>query len=128
LGLPFGLQYGVRTTNGPWIQGDLNVQPQIVETLVDTEENYEFLFTVGTNWYRYWLSGNTDHVLILRPPPAPYTNTYSVVIERTDDLQNWQPVMTNLACLNDTVQIFIDSNSPPDRAFYRVDCIATNAP
>ena len=52
-------------------------------------------------------------------------NTYRVIVERSSDLQVWQPVFTNEACGVYTVQDYMDTNAPVGQGFYRLS-IAPN--
>ena len=124
----FGITYGVTSERKPWIRSgyvlaDVTNSPLVV--LANSADTYSFTFSVNGQW---WLFNATNvnsldwgsELSIIDEPPLSDTNCYhQIVIERTLDLQQWEPVFTNLACPANLAMIFIDTNAPFAGAFYR---------
>jgi hypothetical protein len=55
------------------------------------------------------------------------TNRYTLLVRRTTNFIDWVPVYTDIV-VKYSAQRWTDTNAPPDRAFYNVICIGTNAP
>lgn len=55
-----------------------------------------------------------------------YLSKIPIILERTTNFINWEPLLTNSIATN-TVNQFTDLNPLPERAFYRIRCI-TNSP
>jgi hypothetical protein len=125
----FCMSYGMASDQGPWIRAGYNLaeftnSPSVV-VLTNTADTYSFTFTVNGQWWLFTATNvdSFDYGMEVTPIDGPTlsdTNCYySVVIERSIDFQQWEPVFTNSACPADAAMIFIDTNAPFAGAFYR---------
>jgi len=118
----FNMQYMLTgiNSNGPvgWQSCGTNLPGGVVfgNSVVIDPQNYSFTIT------------EYGQVISVRCIDGVYSSelvdenmsTYRVVVERSSDLQVWQPVFTNEACGVYTVQDYMDTNAPPAQGFYRL--------
>jgi len=130
----FAVMYGLNGTNEtiqPWARAG-QINPEIDD--FDASCALNILYDDGTNVVTTISIGG--QLMYFSTPDLTSTNddndtyslapTYVVVIERSTDLVQWQPVFTNQISTN-TVNQFTDFNGPPAKAFYRT-CLSTNSP
>jgi len=130
----FAVMYGLNGTNEtiqPWARAG-QINPEIGD--FDASCALNILYDDGTNVVATISIGG--QLMYFSTPDLTSTNddndtyslapTYPVIIERSTDLVQWQPVFTNQISTN-TVNQFTDWNGPPNHAFYRT-CLSTNSP
>ena len=111
----FKLQYGIN--HEPWIALGDSIQEGNISEVQGDQNSYHFavamngtVLEVGFNFeYGYY-----SQVIDMD------NSTYAVVIERSNDLVNWNPVFTNNAYRRWNIENWTDQNPLPDRGFYRV--------
>ena len=86
----------------------------VTNTTDPGSSSYDLMVTNNTNCFSSSVTNSAGDVA-----QASIETPQTVVIERTSDLASWQPIYTNQIATN-TVEIFTDSNPPPNNGFYRV--------
>ena len=119
----FSIFYGLNATNRAWVVcGQMNPEDDdfsgscaLSVPAYDPSQQTQCNFTV--NVCGQLINFSTDNA-----NPANDTgilaDTYPIVIERSTNCVDWEPIWTNQISLETTNQ-FTDFNGPPDHAFYR---------
>jgi len=122
----FCVQYGVDSYTGPWVmaasQGfviNTNIQPVMV---LNNTNQQVWEFNCEGNWFQYWYTwtnGVENDYILQVTAPFGTNGTFTLVIDRSPDLLNWEPAYTDQYVLPDNPAAFNETNGPMPAAFYR---------
>lgn len=113
-------QYGLDVFCTPWVSANTNPAPLIMtQDIINNTNEYCVAVTVG-NMTMFYDTTNVDSADTNGDTCCLVTNLpNTVLIERTTAFVSWVPIFTNSQMTAGTALSFVDSNAPPDHAFYR---------
>ncbi len=91
-----------------------------ITALIDTPEEYEITFTVGSQVYIEDYDAVSGGVIGSSVTPAYSGDPYVTIYQRNTGT-GWQCIDTNADCEVGTIYTYTDPNPPADHALYRIE-------